>query len=138
MVKTLLKKALPILLLSLLALSGCANQSGLVGTPSNEIATAGTTLQSIQMGIVSTHEAFREPCKAGTVPKVTCDQVHGLALEAGPAFDAAVDAEILAIRTGSTADYQIKKLAIDKLLADMVALALKYAVPVPVNAGGVK
>lgn len=126
-----MKKVLIALLLSV-TLAGCATTGT---TPADPSITAGNSLLATQQTIVNTHEAFRLPCSQGIVAPVDCKKVDQITSDAAPAYDAAVDALILGIQSGNTADYVIKKQVFDKLLGDMVALALKYSIK---PAGGTK
>lgn len=126
------KLLIALTLLFSVAIAGCATMGGV---PADPAITTGNTLLATQQTIVNTHEAFRLPCSQGVVAPVDCKKVDQLTADAGPAYDAAVDALILGIQSGNTADYLVKKQAFDKMLGDVVALALKYSIK---PAGGTK
>lgn len=122
------KKLFPLLALCLLTVcSGCATTSTTT-TPTDPAVTSGNVLIGTQQTIVNVHEAFRAPCLSGAIPAADCQQVDQLTAQAAQAYDAAAAANIVALQTGSTADYTAKKQALDTLIGNMTALALKYAI----------
>ena len=117
-------KQLMVLLVALTAFScaGCATQTT---TP----ATMGKSLLATQQTMLNTHEAFRIPCKKGLVATADCKEIDSLLDQSKTAYDAAVDATILAIKTGKdTSDYTAKKAAFEALVTDMMGLAVKYSI----------
>lgn len=101
--------------------------TGCAGTTAQVTAK---TLLATQQEIVAVHEAFRTPCKNGTVPASTCTRVDAITNEAKPAYDAAVDAAILSLQTGNAADATEKQAALNQLAVDLLTLATKYSVEV--------
>jgi hypothetical protein len=124
----MVKKLFPLLALSILLAcnSGCGT-TGTATTPDPAV-TSGNVLIGVQQTIVNIHEAFRAPCLSGVIPAADCQKVDQLTAQAEPAYDAAAAANIVALQTGSTADYTAKKAALDTLIGDMTALAVKYAI----------
>ena len=115
-----MKYLLSILLLSL---SACATASGKTDTPA---VTAGKSLYAIQQVIVETRDKIGVPCQKGAIPHDACIQMDALYQQAKPAYDAAVNAEILALRGGSGADTRQTRDALIALEAQLLGLALKY------------
>ena len=118
-----MKKYLLALLIPLV-LSSCAT----TGTTTDPAVTSGNALLAAQQTILNIHESFRAPCLSGVVKAADCHQVDALTTEAGPAYDAAAAANIVALQGGSTADFTAKKVALDDLLGKAVALAIKYSI----------
>lgn len=117
----------------ILLLSACATTSGKTDAPA---MTAGKSLLALKEVIVSTREAITVPCQQGIIPAGACHQMDDWYNQSKPVYDAAVDAEILALRGGSAADIRTaeeKQAQLAALASEIAALALKYNVQ-----GGVK
>lgn len=115
--------------LALPLLSGCSAMFG--PTADDPTLNAGKSLIATHDTIENLHESFRAPCEKEIVPASACDEVHRLALEAGPTYDAASAAEILALQSGNLQDEEQykrwgKELA--ELSAKLRDLAIKHAV----------
>lgn len=113
------------------ALSGCATTSG---TTEPVQITTGKALLAVRQTIITTRDAFGPPCQKGIVDRATCQRVDELYHASMLPYDAAVDAAVLAINTGSdkaSADYITQKQLLDQLAGEITALAIKYAVGVP-------
>ena len=119
-------KYLKHLILPLLALSlaGCATTPTV---PQDAALTAGDALLATQATIINTHEAFRVPCKAGSIPPAICHQVDAITTQSGPAYDAAATATQLALQSGGDpADATAKQANLNSLLAQIMNLAATY------------
>jgi hypothetical protein len=89
--------------------------------------TAGKALLATQATIVNTHEAFRVPCKSGSIPPAICHQVDAITNQTKPAYDAAATAAQLALQSGGDpADAIAKKATLNSLLAQIMSLATQY------------
>ena len=109
--------------LLLVALVGCAGM-----TPQQ---TSTSTLLGIHDTLVNVEVGIKAPCAQGLIPAATCATIEDYILQAKPAYNAAVDAQIVWLETGVTADqsaYLAQKQALDALVGDAVALAVKYGV----------
>lgn len=116
-------KKLILLILPLLLLSACATTSPSI--------TTGKSLLAIQSEIVTVREAIGVPCQKGMIAQVDCQNIDSWYQQAKPAYDAAVDATVIAITTGSENDiktYDVKKAALVSLLTNMTQIATKYGV----------
>jgi hypothetical protein len=119
-------KRFPILLICLCSLVGCATTPTV---PQDASLTAGNALLATQGTIINTHEAFRTPCKDGSVPVAICHQVDAITIQAGPAYDAAATAAQLALQSGGDpADATAKKASLDSLLTQIINLAKQYEI----------
>lgn len=111
----------------ILLLSACATTSG-TDAPA---MTAGKSLLALKEVIVGTREAITVPCQQGIIPVDACRQMDDWYNQSKPVYDAAVDAEILALRGGSAADIRTaeeKQAQLAALASEIAALALKYNV----------
>jgi type IV pilus biogenesis protein CpaD/CtpE len=116
-------KKLIVMALALLALGGCAGM-----TPQQ---TATTTLLGIHDTIVNVETGIKVPCAQSTIPAATCATIEGYILQAKPAYNTVVDAQMVWLSSNSATDqasYLAKKQALDQFVGDAVALALKYGV----------
>ena len=117
------------LFLIILTLSACAGMTP-QQTSTNALLAVHDTIKNVEDGIKS-------PCDAGAIPVATCTAIEHAILEAKPLYNTAVDLQVAWLTTGSGADqaaYQEKKQALDDLVGDAVALALKYGVKGEVDA----
>lgn len=115
-----------LILTLLLSLSACAGMTP-QQTTTNTLLTVHDTIINIESGI-------KEPCASGVIPADTCKAISDYILQAKPAYNAAVDAEIVwldSVNTGRASDqgdYIAKRQSLDALVGDAVALALKYGI----------
>ncbi len=107
-------------ILFLVSLFGCA------GNLQNTNNTDKSLLE-IQTTIVNTHDSFITPCKTKIVPADVCHQVDSLVLQAGGVYDEVIDARISSFQTGDNSNYLVKRTMLDKLVSDLVGLAIKYS-----------
>ena len=123
-------KKLIVMVLALAALAGCAGM-----TPQQ---TATNTLLGVRDTIVNVESGTKRPCDQGAIPVDVCATIGGYILQAKPAYNTAVDAQLVWLSSNSPTDqttYLTKKQALDQLVGDAVALAVKYgAVKEPANA----
>ena len=117
-----MKRFIPLLLVVAM-LAGC----GMFGHTSDPSMVAGKSLIATHDTIVNIHEGFRAPCKSGQVPAATCAKVDQLTQEAGPIFDAAVSADLLALQNGTPLD-PVYQNQLNQLFAELTQLALKYSI----------
>lgn len=119
--------------LSICGLSACATTAGKAEAP---VVTAGKSLLALKEIIVGTREAITVPCQQGIIPVDACRQMDDWYNQSKSVYDAAVDAEILALRGGSETDLRTageKQAQLAQLASQIAALALRYHVQ-----GGVK
>jgi hypothetical protein len=102
------------LLLLLSLLSGCASAP-----------VAGKSLLAIKQEILAVRTAVGVPCQNGTIPQDACKQIDALYKQAGPIYDSAVDAEILALRS-SDPNSKVDLTQLMQLDSELVTLAAKY------------
>ena len=111
------------LLFSLVACAGVTPQQ-----------TATNTLLTIHDTIVNIESGIKVPCASGVIPASDCAAISNYILQAKPAYNDAVDAEVVwldSTNTGKASDqgnYIAKRQSLDILVGDAVALALKYGV----------
>ena len=116
-------KKLILIPMLLLALSACAGM-----TPQQ--ATTNTLL-GLHDTITNVETNIKAPCANGMILPSDCLMISNYILQAKPAYNTAVDAQLVWLNSGSPTDqaaYAAKKQALDTLVGDAVALALKYGV----------
>lgn len=116
------------IMLTLVTLAGCAGM-----TPQQ---TTTNTMLGIHDTIVNVETGIKAPCAQGAIPAATCSTIQGYILQAKPAYNTAVDAQLVWLSSNSATDqasYLAKKQALDQLVGDAVALALKYGVKEAAN-----
>ena len=121
-------KRIVVTILTLMALAGCA-----VMTP-QQMAT--NTLLGIHDTIVNVEAGIKDPCAKGIIPATDCSAIAGYLLKAKPTYNAAVDAQMLWLNSNAPSDqtaYLAKQQALDQLVGDALALALKYGIKEPAN-----
>lgn len=121
-------KRIIVMAMALALLAGCAGM-----TPQQ---TATNTLLGVHDTIVNVETGIKEPCAKGAIPADACTTIEGYILEAKPAYNAAVDAQLVWLASNTATDqasYQEKRQALDRFVGDAVALALKYGVKEPAN-----
>jgi len=117
-----------ITLLLVLTLTACA------GMTPQQVST--NTMLGIHDTIVNVEASIKEPCDKGAIPAADCAAIKGYILKAKPAYNTAVDAQLLWLSSSSATDqasYLAQKQALDQLVGDAVALALKYGIKEPAN-----
>lgn len=112
-----------------LALTGCVTDGSNV--KKDPAIVAGNSLYAAQQTIVNIRRNVVEPCKQGIIPKQTCAQISDIYEQSKPAYDLAVDATLLYMKTPDPTN----KAAVDartieflKFVTDATALAVKYQV----------
>jgi len=119
-------KKMTLLLLALL-LSACSTP----GTTPDPAIIAGNTLLAAQGTIVNIRKQVAVPCQQGVIPQDVCQQIGSIYEQSKPIYDAAVDAETLALSNPTTAnqtDAQAKQQAILNLATEITAIAVKYGI----------
>ena len=117
-----------LLLLPVLLLCSCTTFSGKTDTPQ---ITAGKSLLAIQTEIVSIREAISVPCQKGIIAPADCSSMELIYQQSKPAYDAAVDAAVIALTSGTSTDaitFQSKQEALQALSTDIITIAAKYGV----------
>ena len=115
-------------MLLILTLTACA------GMTPQQVAT--NTMLGIHDTIANVETSIKEPCSNGTIPAADCTTIEGYLVQAKPAYNDAVDAQLLWLSSSSATDqtsYLAKEQALDQLVGDAVALALKYGIKEPAN-----
>lgn len=110
-------------LLPVVMLVSCTNQKPII--------VAGKSLLAIQREIVSIRKAITVPCQQKVIPPEQCQKLDSWYQASKPLYDAAVDAEILALRSGKPEDESAalaKKDALFSLSKDLAILAGRYGV----------
>jgi hypothetical protein len=114
----------------LAALAGCA---GL--TPQQQ---ATNTLLATHDTIVNVEAGIKEPCDKGIIASQDCAAIEGYILQAKPAYNTAVDAQLVWLSSNSDTDqvaYAAKQQALDRLVGDALSIALKYGIKGGPNGG---
>ena len=117
-----------LLLLPILLLCSCTTFSGKTDTPQ---ITAGKSLLAIQTEIVSIRESISVPCQKGIIAPADCSSMELIYQQSKPAYDAAVDAAVIALTSGTSTDaiaFQQKQEALQALSIDIITIAAKYGV----------
>jgi len=123
-----MKKTLIVMALALMTIAGCAGM-----TPQQ---TTTNTLLGVHDTIVAVETGIKQPCAQGTIPAADCTAIEGFIFQAKPAYNAAVDAQLVWLSSNTATDqasYLDRKQALDQFVGDAIALALKYGVKEPAN-----
>jgi uncharacterized membrane protein len=120
--------ALFIIAAAMLSMIGCATTSGKTDSPQ---VFAGKTLLAIQSEIISTRDAIGVPCQQGYIPQAECQAMDSIYQQSKPAYDAAVDAAVIALASGKDTDISasnVKRAALESLAANIIKIAVTYGV----------
>ena len=113
---------------AVIMIAGCAGM-----TPQQ---TATNTLLGIHNTITNVEAGIKAPCEHGAIPASDCSAIEGFLLQAKPAYNTAVDAELVWLNSGQATDqtaYLAQQQALAQMVGEAAALALKYGVKEPAN-----
>lgn len=98
----------------------------------NAQQTTTSTLLTLHDSIVTIETGIKVPCENGIIPASDCASIENYILQAKPAYNAAADAQILALQSTSpanTAAYNAQFTTLNNLIIEATTLAVKYSIP---------